>query len=73
MDIQLLAMQSQVSSYKSYYDSLSTDANTAISNANQFFDSIAGAQGLISFILHYQQFFKMIFINLQRYNAMDDI
>jgi hypothetical protein len=50
MDNQLLVVQSKLDRYDSMLTSLSDSISEAVSNANQFYESIAGAQGLLQWL-----------------------
>lgn len=51
MDIQLVAMQSQLRSYDNTFKGFQRDVSAALQSADQFYEAVSGAQGVIQWLV----------------------
>jgi len=50
MDVQEVAVKRQYAEYQVKFATLASAVNSAVSNANQFYQAIAGAQGVLKWL-----------------------
>ena len=50
MDIQVLAINNQFAVYERKFAAIDASVTAAISNANQFYQAVAGAQGVLQWL-----------------------
>ena len=50
MDVQVFAVTNQFAAYQRQFAAIETSVTAAISNANQFYQAIAGAKGVLQWL-----------------------